>query len=306
MSPPLQAILKERSGRNQCYDEVLAEGVLPLRMMQIPAGTFLMGSPEDEPERTKAEGPQHEVTVSEFFMAKYPVTQAQWRVVAAMPQVNRELKADPSRFNGDLRPVEQVSWHDAVEFCDRLTAYTKRYYRLPSEAEWEYACRAGTTTPFHFGETITTEVANYRGIDDESRGWSGSYGNGPKGKYREETTPVDYFEGANAFGLHDMHGNVLEWCQDHWNEDYRRTPSNGTAAIPSNLDNQYVVTRGGCWFLSPDNCRSAVRANTSSYNRSSYIGFRLVCTASRQQVTFPIIIEGDNVGVINQGEISLG
>jgi formylglycine-generating enzyme required for sulfatase activity len=276
-STALQAILKERSGRNQCYDEGLAEGVLPLRMMQIPAGTFLMGSPDDELERRDSEGPRHEVTVSEFFMAKYPVTQAQWRVVAGMEAVNRELKAEPSRFKGDMRPVEQVSWEDAVEFCDRLTVHTNRHYRLPTEAEWEYACRAGTTTPFHFGETITTEVANYRGTDNEEYGWSGSYGVGPKGEYREETTPVDHFGIANAFGLCDMHGNVLEWCADHWHENYNGAPTNGSAWVEGG-DSSYRVLRGGSWGLNPRDCRSASRGRLTPGYRYDYIGFRVVCS----------------------------
>ncbi|NEO21280.1 MAG: formylglycine-generating enzyme family protein, partial [Moorea sp. SIO4A5] len=126
-------------------------------MVAIPEGSFIMGSPETEEGHTNDESPQHRVTVTSFFMGKYPVTQAQWQAVAALPQVNRELEPDPSHFKGKNRPVEQVSWYDAVEFCERLSQYTKRPYRLPSEAEWEYACRAGTTTPFHFGETITTD-----------------------------------------------------------------------------------------------------------------------------------------------------
>lgn len=213
--PPFDIKLIRRQANNLYYDEVLAEGVLSLRMMQIPADTFRMGSSEKELERIDSEGPQHEVTISEFFMAKYPVTQAQWRFVANLPRINKDLRSDPSRFKGDLRPVETVRWHDAVEFCARLSEHTNRPYRLPTEAEWEYACRAGTTTPFHFGETITTDIANYRGTDDERYKWSGSYGDGPKGDYREETTPVNHFEGANGFGLCDMHGNVWEWCQDH-------------------------------------------------------------------------------------------
>ncbi len=183
-------------------------------MMSIPAGTFLMGSPENELKRESNEGPQHEVRVSQFFMARYLVTQAQWRAVAEMSPVERELDVDPSSFKGANRPVEKVSWDDAVEFCARLSAHTGRPYRLPTEAEWEYACRAGTKTPFHFGETITTDLANYRGTDSEEYNWSGSYGSGPKGEYREETTVVDHFDVANAFGLCDMHGNVWEWCQD--------------------------------------------------------------------------------------------
>jgi formylglycine-generating enzyme required for sulfatase activity len=276
----MQVTLKKRQSRNQCYDEVLAEGVLPLRMMLIPAGSFLMGSPEDELERSSSEGPQHEVNVSQFFMAKYPVTQAQWRVVSAMPQVNRELKPDPSNFKGDLRPVESVSWYDAVEFCDRITLHTDRQYRLPTEAEWEYACRAGTTTPFHFGETITTDLANYRGTDWKEVGGSGSYGEGPKGEYREETTPVNFFEGANAFGLCDMHGNVREWCQDYWHENYDGAPTDGSAWLEGG-NSLYRVWRGGSWFDLPWNCRSAYRYWFEPGFGFNLLGFRVCCAAPR-------------------------
>ena len=275
-----QLTLKRQAARNQCYDEALADRVLPLRMMQIPAGTFLMGSPEDELERLEREGPQHEVTLSQFFMGKYPITQAQWRAVAALPQVEREIKANPSRFEGDLRPVEQVSWYDAVEFCDRLTILTDRQYRLPTEAEWEYACRAGTTTPFHFGETITTELANYRGTDNEEYKWSGSYGDGPKGEYREETTPVNQFEGANAFGLCDMHGNVWEWCQDHWHDNHEGAPTDGSAWIEGG-DSKRRILRGGSWARYPWFCRSAYRDYVGPDYRFSNIGFRVVCSAPR-------------------------
>jgi len=275
-----QLTLNKRQSRNQCYDEALAEGVLPLRMMQIPAGTFLMGSPEDELERQEREGPQHEVTLSRFFMGKYPIIQAQWRAVAALPQVERELKADPSHFKGDLHPVESVSWYDAVEFCDRLTILTDRQYRLPTEAEWEYACRAGTTTPFHFGKTITTELANYRGTDNESMKWSGSYGDGPKGEYRKETTPVNQFEGANAFGLCDMHGNVWEWCQDHWHDNYDGAPTDGRAWIEGGNSDRGIL-RGGSWFYLPRGCRSAYRHFNGPGFVLNYYGFRVCCSAPR-------------------------
>ena len=163
-------------------------------------------------------------------MGKYPVTQAQWRLVAALPQVEIALNADPANFKGDNRPVEQVSWDEAVEFCQRLSVATGHQYRLPSEAEWEYACRAGTTTEFYFGETITTDLANYRGTDVKYEGktYLGSYGAGPKGIYREQTTDVGSFP-PNAYGLYDIHGNVWEWCLDHWHDNFREAPTDGSA-----------------------------------------------------------------------------
>ncbi len=269
-----------RQGTNQYYEESFAKGTLPLRMLLIPAGTFLMGSPTGELERSDAEGPQHSVALSEFFMAKHPVTQAQWRAVAAMPQVNRDLKADPSEFKGELHPVERVSWYDAVEFCDRLSAHTNRQYCLPTEAQWEYACRAGTTTPFHFGETITTDLANYDGTDDEDQKWSGSYGDGPKGEYRQTTTAVDQFDSANSYGLCDMHGNVWEWCQDHWHDSYKAAPTDGSAWLTDDEEARRVV-RGGSWIYNPRNCRSAYRDDFSPDDRLSYAGFRVSCVAPR-------------------------
>ncbi|MFM6351221.1 MAG: formylglycine-generating enzyme family protein, partial [Dolichospermum sp.] len=212
--------------------------------------------------------PQHEVTIKPFSMGKYPITQAQWQAVAALPQVNQELKPNPSRFKGANRPVESVSWHDAVEFCARLSNYTKRPYRLPSEAEWEYACRAGTTTPFHFGETITTELANYNG--------NNTYGDGPKGVYRGETTEVGSFKIANEFGLYDMHGNVWEWCQDDRHNNYEGAPTDGSAWISNNAK-IYKLLRGGSWGYSPGNCRSASRRyNDAGFGYYS-VGFRVVC-----------------------------
>ncbi|ABW33203.1 formylglycine-generating enzyme family protein [Acaryochloris marina] len=242
-----------------------------LSMVLIPVGKFLMGSPEDEPERREREGPQHPVDVSTFFMGRYPVTQAQWEIVASYPEINLELNPDPSNFKGDNRPVEQVNWHEAVEFCARLSAKTNRTYRLPSEAEWEYACRAGTTTPFYFGKTLTTDIANFDG--------NYIYNDGPKGKYREETTPVDHFKYANAYGLHDMHSNVAEWCQDTWHDNYTGAPEDGSAWIDENDTNPNKVLRGGSWYLDPRHCRSASRGTDESDIRSYVFGFRIVCSA---------------------------
>ena len=250
-----------------------------LEMMLVPGGTFIMGSPPEELERRDNESPQHSVTVQPFFMGKYQVTQAQWRFVAQLAQVNRELEQDPSNFKGDNRPVEQVSWEDAVEFCDRLSQYTGRIYRLPSEAEWEYACRAGTKTPFHFGETITTDLANYDGTDNESMGWSGSYDSGPKGVYREETTEVGSFEVANNFGLYDMHGNVWEWCQDDWHSDHEGAPIDGSAWLDNEESSNTKLLRGGSWFSNPDHCRSAYR-NDNLLDFDNHIGFRVVCSGA--------------------------
>jgi formylglycine-generating enzyme required for sulfatase activity len=268
---------RKRPGRNQYYPEPLAEGVLPLQMMQIPGDIFLMGSPKDEEGRKDWESPQHEVTVAPFFMAAHLVTQAQWRFVAALPQVDLELDPDPSRFKGDLRPVEQVSWHDAVEFCTRLSAYTQRAYRLPSEAEWEYACRAGTQTPFYFGSTLTTDYANYNGANEQY----GVYGLGNRGEWRGQTTSVKHFEEANAFGLYDMHGNVWEWCQDHWHSSYEGTPTNGSAWIEGG-DSDLRILRGGSWFAYPIHCRSAYRNSDNAVYRYDFtFGFRVCCSAPR-------------------------
>ncbi|MEP0873116.1 SUMF1/EgtB/PvdO family nonheme iron enzyme [Trichocoleus desertorum AS-A10] len=252
------------------HHQMLRKDVVSLDMVLIPAGTFVVGSPADEPGRSDNEGSQHEVNVPTFFMGRYSVTQAQWQFVAGLPSVSKELDPDPSTFKGEQRPVEQVSWYDAVEFCARLASYTNRPYRLPSEAEWEYACRAGTTTPFYFGKTLTTDLANYDG--------NSTYNNGPKGAFRAETTPVDHFEIANAFGLCDMHGNVLEWCADHWYSNYQGAPTNGSAWL-SEHENSFRVLRGGSCFYDPGGCRSASRDRLLPTFRNNYLGFRVVCSA---------------------------
>jgi len=238
-----ELILRQETRQTRHFIEQLGTE-MGLDMILIPGGTFVMGSPENEPERSEDEGPQHEVTIPTFFLGRYPVTQSQWQFVAGLPQINQKLDPDPSNFKGANRPVEQVSWLDAMEFCDRLSTYTHRAYRLPSEAEWEYACRAGTTTPFHFGETMTTDLANYCGIDRtiDKTLYKGAYGRGPKGEYRQKTTPVDHFTIANAFGLSDMHGNVWEWCQDHWHSNYQGAPIDGSAWLSEDKDSNFILT----------------------------------------------------------------
>jgi len=241
--------------------EDLGNGV-KLEMAAIPGGTFMMGSPENEIGRRDDESPQHEVTVPSFFMGKYPVTQAQYRVITGN---------NPSRFKSDNRPVERVSWNNAVAFCEKLSQRTGKTYRLPSEAEWEYACRAGTTTPFHFGETITTDLANYNG--------NYTYGQEPKGVYRRETTEVGSFGVANNFGLYDMHGNVWEWCQDNWHSNYEGAPIDGSAWLGIEKNTNTRLLRGGSWVNDPDYCRSAFRY-TFNLAYDYELGFRVVCSGA--------------------------
>ncbi|MEH2357485.1 caspase, EACC1-associated type [Nostoc sp.] len=268
-------IINRSKGRAEFFTENLGNGVI-VEMVAIPGGKFLMGSPESEPERSGDESPQHTVTIQPFFMGKFTVTQSQWKAVADLPKVNIDLNPEPSNFKGANRPVEQVSWDDAIEFCARLSKKTEKTYRLPSEAEWEYACRAGTTTPFYFGETITTDLANYRGTDWDYNGkvYPGNYAQGPKGEYREQTKDVGEFP-ANPFGLFDMHGNIWEWCQDEWHQNYNGAPKDGSGWLVDN-DNQNRLLRGGSWSSPPKYCRSVHRR----YNARAYwytrVGFRVV------------------------------
>ena len=259
----------------QTFSEDLGDGIF-LDLVLIPPGQFLMGSPPDELERRDSEGPQHEVTIAKpFLMGQCPVTQAQWARVAKMKRIKRSIDPQPSRFEGDDRPVERVSWLDAEEFCLRLSVHTKRTYRLPSQAEWEYACRAGTTTAFHFGETIDTELANYDGDRD-------SYGRGKKGKSRWETTPIKTFP-ANSFGLYDMHGNVWEWCLDTWYSNYEGTPIDGSARTDASNDfgSRWKIMRGGSWVFHPGGCRSAYRYRSTADSRCDDDGFRVVYSSAR-------------------------
>ena len=249
-------ICEKPSAQVSAFSEDLGNNI-GLDMVAIPAGEFVMGSPPEEEGRDADEGPQRTVTVPSFFMGRFQVTQAQYEAV---------MGENPSRFQGANRPVEKVSWNDAVAFCEKLTDRTGRTYRLPSEAEWEYACRSGTTTPFAFGPTITTDLANYDG--------NFTYGSGPKGVYREETTDVGSFP-PNAFGLYDMHGNVYEWCQDVWHNSYEGAPMDGSA-WRSGGDQAQRVLRGGSWFDDPVFCRSANRYVFSRVILGSNVGFRVV------------------------------
>ena len=264
-----EVTLNRTRSQAQYFTEDLGNGV-DLDMVYIPGGKFMMGSPKGE--GNDREKPQHQVSVQPFFMGKYPVTQAQYRQV---------MSNNPSHFKGDNLPIEKVSWKNAVEFCQRLSQQTGQEYRLPSEAEWEYVCRSGTTTPFHFGETITTDLANYRGTDWKYQGevYPGNYANGPKGEYREKTTKVGNFP-ANAFGLYDMHGNVWEWCEDDWHESYENAPNVGTAWLSEKSSKK--VRRGGSWAFIPTYCRSATRYYSFPENANgNSFGFRVVCMVPR-------------------------
>ncbi|MBD2279100.1 caspase, EACC1-associated type [Aphanizomenon flos-aquae] len=250
------------------FTQDLGNGVF-LEMVHIPGGTFLMGSPESDESPISSESPQHQVTVPSFFMGKYPVTQKQWRLVAALPKVKIDLESDPSRFKGDNLPVERVSWNHTQEFCARLSLKTNQTYRLPSEAEWEYACRGGTTTPFYFGEIISTELANYDG--------NYTYGGGAKGEYRGKTTEVGKFP-ANPCGLYDMCGNVWEWCEDEWHKNYINAPADGSAWLDKNSESRLL--RGGSWYYDPGNCRSAFRYLNALVGFYDDFGFRVVCSGA--------------------------
>ncbi len=245
----------------QGFREPLAEAVA-LTMLWIPPGRFWMGSPPDEPERADDEGPQHLVQLQGFFMGQTPITQAQWQAL---------MGSNPSRFSdqpdSDQRPVENVSWHDAMEFCNRLSQRTGRHYTLPSEAQWEYACRAGSTTPFHFGATITPALANYNGTV--------SYADGPKGEDRNQTIAVGTLP-ANAWGLHDMHGNVWEWCLDRWHGSYEGAPTDGSAWVQGGDESRRLL-RGGSWYGRPRGCRSAYRDHFRPVDADFNVGFRVVC-----------------------------
>ena len=251
-----------------------------LSLVAIPPGQFLMGVGEEEEGYHRSQGPQHLVTLSAFWMSQFPITQAQWEAVAALPKVQRSLDPYPSNFIGQNLPIEQISWYEALEFCDRLSQFTQKPYRLPSEAEWEYACRGDTQTPFHFGPTITTDLANYSGVDWDYQGKvcnRGAYGEGPRGEDRRQTTPVGSFDVANTFGLYDLHGNVREWCADPWHRNYDNAPPDNQVWLIEG-DEQKRVLRGGSWNAGPQKCRSGDRARFDPNGRLYDIGFRVVCT----------------------------
>ncbi len=223
-----------------------------LKMTVIPSGEFLMGSSTDESEFRANETPQHKVKIPKFYLGKYPITQSQYfAVMNELPEIAEE-------FQGEDLPVVNVWLEKALEFCDKLSKNTGKTFRLPTEAEWEYACRAGTDTPYAFGVTITKDIANFDGIC---------------------LTPVGHFKFANNFGLYDMHGNVWEWCADIWHTDYKDAPTNGGNAWIKNGDQSYVVQRGGSWKNPAGHCRSAFRVGDIAHNLDHIVGLRVCMTS---------------------------
>jgi formylglycine-generating enzyme required for sulfatase activity len=243
-----------------------------MKLALIPAGSFRMGSTAAEDERTDDEGPAHTVRISKpFYMGVYEVRQRDYLEV---------MGKNPSRFDatagGSLdHPVENVSWEDAMEFCRRLSDREEekkagRVYRLPTEAEWEYACRAGTKTPYHYGDSLSSRQANFDG--------NAPYGGAAKGPYMEKTTKVGSYE-PNAFGLYDMHGNVSEWCLDYYSSTYYDNSPEDDPQCKKNSDGR--VLRGGSWINLGRYCRAAFRSWHAPSLRSSYVGFRVVCLVER-------------------------
>ena len=222
-----------------------------LEMVSLPAGQFLMGSPDYESEK-----PPHQVKLNSFAIGKYPVTQAQYEAVMGI---------NPSEFkNNPQNPVEQVSWNDAQAFCRKLSQITGKTYRLPTEAEWEYACRAGTTTRYYFGDDAS-QLGDYAWYDGNSQ---------------DKTHPVGQKK-PNAWGLYDMSGNVWEWCEDNWHSSYENAPRDGSAWLTN--DNDYPILRGGSWYCDLSACRSAYRLSDGLRRSDHYggLGFRVVCGAGR-------------------------
>nr|NCR69600.1 formylglycine-generating enzyme family protein [Microcystis aeruginosa LL11-07] len=240
-------------GNKTSFTENLADGI-KLEMVSLPAGKFTMGSAESDDEK-----PPHQVKVNSFAIGKYPITQAQYQAV---------MGTNPSHFknwfkNNPQNPVECVSWDDAQAFCQKLSQITGKTYRLPTEAEWEYACRAGTTTRYYFGDN-DNQLGDYA--------WY-------SGNSNDTTHPVGQKK-PNAWGLHDMSGNVWEWCEDDWHNSYAGAPDDGTAWIDNdNRSRSGKFLRGGSWGCDPNLCRSASRPWNYPHFLNFLIGFRVACVS---------------------------
>lgn len=245
-----------------CCDLALNQDTY-LVMIKIKGDRFIMGTSDQEIGRNEDETPQHSVMIEDFLVSQYPITQKQYQQV---------MNDNPSIFRGENRPVENVSWYQAQDFCTKASQITGKNIRLLSEAEWEYVCRAGTNTPFYFGSTITSDLANYKACF--------GYGEGESGQWLEETTEVGKFP-PNNFGLYDLHGNVWEWCEDHWHKNYQNAPESGKCWLEKNhnpeSDNLPRVIRGGSWDDTAYYCRCGVRLWALPHFKGKLIGFRVAC-----------------------------
>jgi formylglycine-generating enzyme required for sulfatase activity len=251
---PEEAQLHRQAWAKHLGTPVQLTNSIGMKLSLIPPGEFSMGSPPQE-EWHRDDEVLHRVTLTNpFYVGATEVTQSQWKTL---------MGTNPSFCTGDDLPVETVTWEQAAEFCRKLSLKEGAHYRLPTEAEWEYSCRAGATTPFHTGETISTDQANYDG--------NYTYAGGRTGVFREGTTEAGNFS-PNAWGLHDMHGNVWEWCADWYGEYPQGEVTDPTG--PAQGDRR--VFRGGCWINFPAVCRSANRAKVTPVSWHFHLGFRVV------------------------------
>jgi RNA polymerase sigma factor (TIGR02999 family) len=244
---------------------------ISLELVKLSGGDFRMGPSEKEEDGQKSKPSQHNVWLPTFYIGRYAVTQAQWRVVAGWEKIERDLNPEPAQFKGENRPVECVSWEDAMEFCARLAKKTSKPFRLSSEAEWEYACRGGRTSQFAFGGTISAKSVNFVGQSPDGTSTS-----------RKETVEVGSLGLANGFGLYDMHGNVWEWCIDPWRDDYKSVLTDGSAR-ENDGETNYRAARGGSWNSKEHDCRSASRIKYAVDQFANSIGFRVVLADLRRR-----------------------
>jgi formylglycine-generating enzyme required for sulfatase activity len=251
----IEGVKKTGTGRVLTLD---LGGGQAIQFVHVAKGSFLMGAPDGEEHAQNDERPRRQVEITrDFYLGKFEVTQAQYRAVTG---------GSPSNFKGDRLPVETVSWEEAAAFCDQMTSRTGRAVRLPSEAEWEYACRAGTTSPFHFGSRLNGDLANCNGSDP--------YGIDVKGPYKQTTTEVGSYP-ANPWGLHDMHGNVWEWCRDYYGP-YSAVAANLDPVQLTKQSEARLVLRGGSWYYGAQSCRAAYRFGFPSAYRDVNGGFRVL------------------------------
>jgi formylglycine-generating enzyme required for sulfatase activity len=247
-------VVERHSGMAEEWVEELGDG-LNLELVYVKGGTFQMGTQQGlgYPDET----PRHLVSLMPFYIGRYLVTQAQWKAIMG--------RLPDCRFKGPQLPLMNISGEGAAEFCRRLAKKTGKPYCLPSEAQWEYACRAGTSTPFSTGETLTTDYANFVGQPP--------YREEPVGIYRHVVTPGDTFL-PNPFGISDMHGNLWEWCADQWHAEYTGAPFDG-GAWDRGGEAGYGVARGGSWHEPALNCRSATRLRARLKDDDEFYGFRV-------------------------------